>query len=69
MHAHTHTQPYKHAHIKEASCSNCSLSVVIYALVSEGVERMTLPVGRNGSSGSRTGALDTLCSRGKELLQ
>lgn len=30
---------------------------------------MTLPVGRNGSSGSRTGVLDTLCSRGKELLQ
>lgn len=30
---------------------------------------MTLPVGRNGSSESRTGVLDTLCSRGKELLQ
>lgn len=30
---------------------------------------MTLPVGRNGSSGSRTGVLDTLCCRGKELLQ
>lgn len=30
---------------------------------------MTLPVGRNGSSGSRTGVLYTLCCRGKELLQ
>ena len=30
---------------------------------------MTLPVGRNGSSGSRTGVLDTLCCTGKELLQ
>lgn len=38
-------------------------SLLIYALVSEGVERMTLPVGRNGSSGSGTGGLGSLCSR------
>lgn len=42
-------------------------SLLIYALVSEGLERMTLPVGRNGSSGSRTGVLGSL-SRGRRTV-
>lgn len=31
----------------------------------QGLERMTLPVGRNGSSGSRTGVLGSFCTSGK----